>query len=609
MTAWLILMKLETMESISVDLRQSLVERLEQLVTMTEETYLSLGRTYPSIVQELQKSIQKSQDLARCFEEPDSPGCDDELGLGRVIQQTRSLIEQQSDEFEKMYRNDESLFQELDRGIESLGKVEQLIDRIKDDSEEMELISLNAMTVALKAGAAGRAFSYITEELKRLSNRTIGLSEDIAGNGERLLETFHDFRGAVREVQSFQEKLFGEFRERLLSGFGSFQTGVDRVVSVVSELSETSQEVRQPVTSVMEELQYQDIIRQSVDHILIALRETEQVVDEEEDREALLDELTFFQRMPELCEQILDYVRGQIAHSLDVFKAGARETENTIDRVERRRQSFVRESVSSAAEANSIHTLFERSADMLQELLGDVSESLRLKNELSQRAHKLLEDVAGLEERFETFSSLVTRFRSVDIASRIEVAKQEVLRRMTSTVEEMTDLTSRIENDVQSALDSTKGFIGSTSETIETYRRVFLEERGQVAHFQKGIEEKFEQLDESKSRLVSAVHGFSVYSASFMDRFRNAREEIEGLAKLLSEIDVVKRQLGELKARADRKMDAALRKFELDSWDIESRRLREIIERFTIFTHKELAAKLGGFDVEEGVESGEITFF
>jgi methyl-accepting chemotaxis protein len=313
--------------------------------------------------------------------------------------------------------------------------------------------------------------------------------------------------------------------------------------------------------------------------------------------------------MPELCEQILDYVRGQIAHSLDVFKAGARETENTIDRVERRRQSFVRESVSSAAEANSIHTLFERSADMLQELLGDVSESLRLKNELSQRAHKLLEDVAGLEERFETFSSLVTRFRSVDIASRIEVAKQEVLRRMTSTVEEMTDLTSRIENDVQSALDSTKGFIGSTSETIETYRRVFLEERGQVAHFQKGIEEKFEQLDESKSRLVSAVHGFSVYSASFMDRFRNAREEIEGLAKLLSEIDVVKRQLGELKARADRKMDAALRKFELDSWDIESRRLREIIERFTIFTHKELAAKLGGFDVEEGVESGEITFF
>lgn len=609
MTAWLILMKLETMESISVDLRQSLVERLEQLVTMTEETYLSLGRTYPSVVQELQKSIQKSQDLARCFEEPDSPGCDDELGLGRVIQQTRSLIEQQSDEFEKMYRNDESLFQELDRGIESLGKVEQLIDRIKDDSEEMELISLNAMTVALKAGAAGRAFSYITEELKRLSNRTIGLSEDIAGNGERLLETFHDFRGAVREVQSFQEKLFGEFRERLLSGFGSFQTGVDRVVSVVSELSETSQEVRQPVTSVMEELQYQDIIRQSVDHILIALRETEQVVDEEEDREALLDELTFFQRMPELCEQILDYVRGQIAHSLDVFKAGARETENTIDRVERRRQSFVRESVSSAAEANSIHTLFERSADMLQELLGDVSESLRLKNELSQRAHKLLEDVAGLEERFETFSSLVTRFRSVDIASRIEVAKQEVLRRMTSTVEEMTDLTSRIENDVQSALDSTKGFIGSTSETIETYRRVFLEERGQVAHFQKGIEEKFEQLDESKSRLVSAVHGFSVYSASFMDRFRNAREEIEGLAKLLSEIDVVKRQLGELKARADRKMDAALRKFELDSWDIESRRLREIIERFTIFTHKELAAKLGGFDVEEGVESGEITFF
>ena len=42
---------------------------------------------------------------------------------------------------------------------------------------------------------------------------------------------------------------------------------------------------------------------------------------------------------------------------------------------------------------------------------------------------------------------------------------------------------------------------------------------------------------------------------------------------------------------------------------IRSQRLREMIERFTIFTHKKTAGAIGRFDVEDGVKAGEITLF
>jgi hypothetical protein len=34
-----------------------------------------------------------------------------------------------------------------------------------------------------------------------------------------------------------------------------------------------------------------------------------------------------------------------------------------------------------------------------------------------------------------------------------------------------------------------------------------------------------------------------------------------------------------------------------------------MVERFTIFTHKKAAGEIGRFDVETGVEAGEITLF
>ena len=43
------------------------------------------------------------------------------------------------------------------------------------------------MTVALKSGGAGKAFSVITDELKRLSTSTIALTESITARGRELM--------------------------------------------------------------------------------------------------------------------------------------------------------------------------------------------------------------------------------------------------------------------------------------------------------------------------------------------------------------------------------------------------------------------------------------
>ncbi len=47
----------------------------------------------------------------------------------------------------------------------------------------------------------------------------------------------------------------------------------------------------------------------------------------------------------------------------------------------------------------------------------------------------------------------------------------------------------------------------------------------------------------------------------------------------------------------------------IEGWKLESEKLKAMIDRFTIFTHKKFAAELGDFEVESSVASGEVTLF
>jgi hypothetical protein len=69
----------------------------------------------------------------------------------------------------------------------------------------------------------------------------------------------------------------------------------------------------------------------------------------------------------------------------------------------------------------------------------------------------------------------------------------------------------------------------------------------------------------------------------------------------------LKRIQGEFSALKGELVDA--NGIEIEEASIRSERLRAMIDRFTIFTHKKTAGEIGRFDVEEGAESGEITLF
>ncbi len=596
------------MEKTNISTQYELVAKLEGLTRDSEAVFMRLGEGLPTLLREMNASLERSASMVDTIA-GENVGGNGERSIRQVVDTTRDVVNHGAVRFAEIHRQDEEFFRRLDAAIDRLGDLEELIAAVKDDSIEMELVSLNAMTVALKSGQAGRAFSYITDELKRLSNRTITLTDEITDRGSGLSRAFQEYRGAVEEAKTFQESLFTQFRERLNESFDAFTGGVDSVVSGLRRIHEDSKGVKAPLTEIMQEVQFHDLIRQSVDHVIISIKEIEEV-DDDESTETALDELTYLTVLPQLCSTLLEDIRTKLVQSRETFGRRLDDAERQIQEVEEDRNSFVEERITAgASDGHSLSALFDRASQLLEDLLGDLTASLRMKARISDEGRELMRKVEQLERAFESFSTIITRFHSIDIASRIEVAKQEILQQMSGTVDQMTRLTRNIDSDVNASLEATKAFIKEVSGAINGYQSVLSGEDTFVKEFRDNMRRHYQSLSETNRAVTAWIGDFAAYTGRFFTLFSDTKRDLQRLDDLAEEIRDIQRTLEEVRTRAENRRQDLLMQTGQEDWKIGDERLRSMIERFTIFTHKKQAGELAGFDVEEGVEAGEITFF
>lgn len=597
------------MGMISLELRDRLINDLREVERQTEDIFMVLAESLPALVHEMKRSLDESNAAISCLSHGQyANGCSDEMHIASLVDDTRNAIEDGARTFRDMSARDLERFQELQSAVAELESISQLIDRIRRDSEDMELVSLNAMTVALKAGTAGRAFSYITEELKRLASRTIALSEQISQDGNQLIESFRGLETSLDDARAFQENLIANFQDRIFSSFHEFQTGVESTLGGLQELQEESAQLRTPVNGMMEAIQLQDLIRQSIDHIILAL-EAIQPESSLPDDEAILDELAFVRQIPDLAEQLIEDVAQQIDNSVSTFMALVQEAEEKRTQLVNDQDAFIAGRVRHEGSHVSLDDVYTAASTVLKNLLSDLDRNRNKKEQLVQRSSSITSSVEELENQFRRFNSLVTRFRSIDIASRIEVAKQDVLRQMGSSAEQMTLLTRQIEKDVEESLEATRDFIRSIDGIITSHRQHVEEESAFITSFSATLRGHYEDLSRSREGVSQVVSGFSLFTDGFHRVFSQTRENGVRLEGLGRRIRALCQPLDEMKRDIERRFTAALEQRELTDWQLENDRLLEIINRFTIFAHKQRASELTGISVDEGVGAGDITLF
>jgi hypothetical protein len=569
-----------------------LVDETERIEGESESVYLELGRLFPRLVSEMEISADNAAQSLRGFDALVSEGHSsngahpaDEGNRRASLRSMRSFAEDSSAYFRDLHESDSSFLATINESIERLSSLEEIITRVRSDSEEMEIISLNAMTVALKSGAEGKAFSVITDELKRLSTRTIAVTEEVTARGRSLLESFGRLRASLGELDEFQSGFFAQLETTLSGGYEAIERQAVDAARFFGELLAQARGVREPVTRIMQEVQLQDIVRQSLQHVGISLKEVLTASDEGEG-------LAFVAAVAELSEALVGDVVAKLDSSAASFGKDMAAVRDIVSGCERKRSDFLVGAEGSLGAVDSAR-FTEGSARYLD-----------LKRSAIASSRKLSEQVKSLDESFKNLDSLLSRFQTIVVASRIEVAKTRALLGVNTTVQEMILLTDRIEADVGNAMETTKDFIRAASSAIGEYAASDVGESGEgkLTATLERVEEDVGSLDAARLAVRKAVNDFSLYTADFIKLTRNASELLDRLGSLSGRLGSVRAQLGALKEGARAELGP-------ESRELKSDRLRKMVERFTIFTHKKAAGAIGRFDVEAGADAGEVTLF
>ena len=571
-----------------------LVDHLDRIERDTEGIYLRLGRMFP----EMKSAVDASTKSAETAIHSIISGYRGGLSADMARRRMDDFIQDATRFFDNAAATEKRFFEGVEAGITSLSQLDEIIDRVREDSEEMELVSLNAMTVALKSGSAGRAFSVITDELKRLSGKTIQHANDLSSAGTELLEGLDSLRRTLGDLASKQEHFFDIVRQTLDGGFKRLDREVDETASALRAMASRASAVRSPVSEIMQGVQLQDIIRQSLDHVRLSLRALEPDAlagngngrgvhaDEAEER-AFLAEIT------RLSSTLLDDIHSQVIASLARFESSIEAINSLVSEVESHRDEDVNR---------------RRACDDSVDFAVIAADYLTVTDAAARQSLRIGEGVRKLDERFRAVNSILTRFKNIVTASRIETARNKALAIVSNTVQGMMDLTERLGLDIAEAGSVTRSFSKAMNAEMGDYLND-LSDRQELIRTEIGrMSQQFRQFEESRISLCDAESAFQPFSTGFVGAIQNAATETRRISALADELASMRDELS-VYAEATGGSDQA----GLDL-DIRNERLKSIVERFTIFTHRQEAVRIAhlGVDIDSGadlVESGEVTLF
>jgi uncharacterized phage infection (PIP) family protein YhgE len=168
------------------------------------------------------------------------------------------------------------------------------------------------------------------------------------------------------------------------------------------------------------------------------------------------------------------------------------------------------------------------------------------------------------------------------------------------------DLTERLAVDVSAAGGVTRSFGKALAVGMSDYLSGATDNQAALDAEMALLQAEFERMENSRSRLWEAGARFNPFSDEFTAAIREAHEAVSRIDALAGELEDMRNTLTSYAEEEIRSGVVA------GKVSIHSGRLKSIVERFTIFEHKQTAARITNIDAGENdssAESGDVTLF
>jgi hypothetical protein len=573
--------------------RDPIIAKLNHIVEELGNIYLGMSDTYPRFFDQLDRestNFRKSNGKIS--------------SLSAVSQNIKVFMERKDSFSKENSIKEGELIKTIDKELDKLSNIEKGIVGMEECSEELELISLNAMVSALKAGNNGGAFPYITKELQRVSRQSRVTSNTIRLNGQNLDREYNVLIGQVRKGQAETGNDMGrvfEALEAVITRLSFYDTNFQEQGSL---LENGIAQIKSPLYMILEEVQKHDIVRQSIDHIIISLEEIDTSY-EEKTTEEKLNSLKFSCQVYELSRFIIEDIKESVCRSYDRFSHEKKDVEAIIDSLSREI-----ETKGSEIGKDDIGSRIESIRRSVTGYFSSQSETFARKEMSAEYFDELIDE---LEDGIGQFAKVLNSIRNIHVASRIEVVKLKKLENMENIINSIDDTVGTMENLLVQISESVNEFRKVSGVIIGEFGDYFTLVKDQMQDSMTQLDPILKTIESFRLRLNQHFQDFSQVTVSFKEFTGVINDHLFHMDSLIKEIDRINESFDSERRGKEKELKELLKSTKYDDWALEGDRINNLINKFTIFIHKKVMT--GGQDTNrveldnEQASSSEITLF
>lgn len=237
-----------------------------------EATSIEQAQTSVEVLSTTREIAANANALVRTMEEAVQVA--DETTQG--AEQARSSLASMDGTMQRMVAATDSINAKLAALSEKSSHINKVLTTITKVADQTNLLSLNAAIEAEKAGEAGRGFSVVATEIRRLSDQTTAATDDI----EQMLKDMNsavsasvmgmdkfseEIRRSVQEVANVSDQLAEVIEDVqklparfdiVLEGMQSQAVGAGQIAETITQLNDSTQQTTEALKATTEAVQY-----------------------------------------------------------------------------------------------------------------------------------------------------------------------------------------------------------------------------------------------------------------------------------------------------------------------------------------------------------------
>lgn len=238
----------------------SLSESEREVVAAVEELGGLVGQANQQ-KDRIARSVKSSRDLTESTREQG--------------EQNKAVVAAIEEQFQQQNEQTRANFARIGSLSAEVCSLTPLIGVIASIAQQTQLLALNAGIEAARAGEAGRGFSVVAAEVRRLAARSTEAAAEISN---KIGSTRSNVEAEVQRARASLKKLENQASiSRALAGLGAMQEefsgNSELLLAVISEVETNYSTTVTRLSEAMGHIQFQDVMRQRMGHVQQALGE------------------------------------------------------------------------------------------------------------------------------------------------------------------------------------------------------------------------------------------------------------------------------------------------------------------------------------------------